>query len=116
MFGSAPADYVPTPAEQDMAARLCASVAQHAEAAALLANLPPVFDHVYVALVLPGKVRGYWTEGQPVEPVPGAYLDRDLATAAACLQLGDRPGTPAYVAVWRDGAAAVFEDFRHDHG
>jgi hypothetical protein len=112
MFGSPPADYVPTPAEADMAARLHPSSEQIAEALGELASLPPVFDHVFVALALPGKIRGYWTEGQPVEHVPGAYLDRDLATAAASLQLGARPGTPAYVVVYRDGAAAVFEDFR----
>ena len=112
MFGSPPADYVPTPAERDMAARLRPSAEQTAEALALLADLPPVFDHAYVALALPGKIRGYWREGQPVEHVPGAYLDRDGATAAACLLLADRPGTPAYVAVWRDGMASVFEDFR----
>jgi hypothetical protein len=112
MFWDAPPDYVPTAAERDLAARWLPSSAQIADALALLATLPAREEYVYVAIALPGKLRGDWIVGQPVEHLDGAWLNRDEASHAAVLHLGTRPGQPSYGVVWRDGHAAVFEDFR----
>lgn len=112
MFWDTPANAIPTAADQDLALRWMASPEQTVEAMALLATLPARVEYVYAALALPGKIRGIWRVGQPVEHLPGAYLDRDAASAAAVAALADRPGTPSYAVIYRDGYAAVFEDYR----
>ncbi len=112
MFWDAPADYTPHPAELDLAARGLPSPAQIEAALALLATLPPREEYVHVAIALPGKVRGDWIVGQPVEHIEGAFVTRDEASRAAVVHLGIRPGQPSYGVVWRDGYAGVFEDFR----
>lgn len=112
MFWDAPADYVPTAAERDLTDRLRPTAGQIDAALDRLAELDRHTEYVYVPIALPGKTRGLWELGQPVEHPDGVFLDREEASRAAVVALGTRPGTPAYAAVWRDGGAAVFEDFR----
>jgi hypothetical protein len=110
MFGP-PSDYVPTPADRDLTARWLPTDAQITAALALLAQTRSA-EYVYAPIALPDKVHGVWTVGQPVEHPDGVFLTRDDASHAAVRHLGERPGQPSYAVVWRDGHAAVFEDFR----
>jgi hypothetical protein len=136
MFGGPPAGYVPSAAEQDMAARLTASTQQQALAARLFESpvIDPARTTVLVPLALPGKAHGVWIEGQEVDPVPGLFVAfegdtrthngrpsvtnpsqaRALCVAAAQQWLDvfhGGIGQPAYAVIWDDGKVAVFEDY-----
>jgi hypothetical protein len=119
--------------ERDMAARFRPAPWQVTAAQALLLYAPPVLgvDRVVVALVLPGKQRGVWTPGQPVEVVNGLWLADTTAGAAdvgvfahyrvraaveavALAQLAGRAGIPAHAIIDRLGRFEVFEG--HDPG
>jgi hypothetical protein len=83
------------------------------------ASPDPDQDHVavYVGIALPGKRRGVWTLGQPLEVADGFFLARtdaevsrarEFADRAAETQLAGRAGTTSYAAV-RRGGGSVFE-------
>lgn len=112
MFWDAPPDYRPTAAERDLAERWMASPEQIEQALTLLADQPRRVAYAYAPIALPGKAHGIWTVGQPVEYPDGVFLTRDEASRAAVTHLGTREGQPSYAVIWRDGHAAVFEDYR----
>lgn len=112
MFGPAPADYQPTEAELDLRARLVPTDDQLGAVFTYLGHRPGRVDYAHAALALPGKARGIWTLGQPVEAVPGVFDTREAAVEAADRWLGVRDGQVAYVCIWTNGDHAVFEGFR----
>jgi hypothetical protein len=113
----------------DIAARLVPSTEQIAGAVALMATLPD-YTSVTVPIILPGKHRPVWVDGQRVEYVPGLFpatdspesysRARDGASAAAEHRLRDMfagtGGTFAYARIEIDASTdtgvwfAVFED------
>jgi hypothetical protein len=107
----------------DMNATLRPSDEQLAVAKAMLTATDDRDAHVYVPLALPGKQRGIWVLGQPVEHVPGYWISsaqrdehgglaRDYASRAADAWLGARDGVPCYVSIDKDGRFAPYEDTR----
>jgi len=106
---------------QDLAARWVPTDDQIRTAVAMLDVNPGAYA-VMVAIALPGKEHGWWTDGQPVEHVPGYWIAtdrndgyraaRDAASFAADVALGERAGQPSYAIIYRDGHAAMFEDIR----
>jgi len=113
---------VPSPEQQDMTERFRPTDEQIAAAVEALAGGDML---AAVPLALPGKKDGWWTVGQPVEPVEGLWIGhnsfdaqpsyaaaRNAASLAASAALGERDGTPAYACIHADGTWAVFEDVR----
>lgn len=129
MFWQQPADHEPTELEKDLATRMQPSAAVREIAMAMCRrarDLPLEEIHwmvarepaVYVGLALPGKDRGIWTLGQPVEQVPGFFLAvtpehhpaaRTLAEEAAARRLAGRKGTSAYARIDAEGYCSVHE-------
>jgi hypothetical protein len=133
IFGP-PADYQPSAVELDLA-RYVPTDEAVAEAVRLLRATPEA-DVALIPIVAPGKDRGIWTMGQPVETVPGVVIlakDHDLtpgeidrqeyrkvsgygtartmAETLAHAHLGNRPGVAAYSVVSRNGHPGTFEAF-----
>lgn len=115
--------------QDDMTARFVPTDEQIAVAVAML-EVAEEATHVVVPLALPGKTRGVWTVGQPVEHVPGFWLvDADqtsvghrgavlgyrtvcrLADQAAAAHLGARPGVSAYATIDVDGQCSTREGY-----
>lgn len=119
--------------EQDLQTRWVPSAEQLEHATKLFETLGPERDpkkhYVVVSLAQPGKEYGFWTEGQEVVSVEGAWLAvnawedeggyisyskaRQFAAEAArewLIEQG-KTGTVAWVSIHHDGTWAVFEDF-----
>jgi hypothetical protein len=135
MFGQPPADYTPTAVEKDMRERYLPTPEAIKVARTMLLATPEA-NVALVPMFCPGKQRGIWTMGQPVETVPGIVVlakDHDLTRGeidrgeyrtvagygqaltyvgvAATMHADGIEGVIAHAVIERSGHAAVFEDF-----
>lgn len=122
MFFGGPEDSMPMLSEADVdRGRRCVPSPDQQTKARLAMIGHKWIKMCLVPIVFPGKVRGVWTVGQPVEHPEGIAFASDLngsftkarveVEQLAADALGDRDGTIGYILLERGHYPAVFEGF-----